>query len=133
MKHSAYQQFATIHEDSASLFDARLNAKVYELRAFNPKVVFSERIPLYAHIIYTVTEDVPENIAEASAVEGVSFVCGMCPYFKAPRKDDGTADKRCKYGDCEHTELGRTLKMAPACEKLYEPIKEGDVKICFMD
>ena len=133
MKHSAYQQFATIHEDSASLFDARLNAKVYELRTFNPKVVFSEQIPLYAHIIYTVTEDVPENIAEASAVEGVSFVCGMCPYFKAPRKDDGTADKRCKYGDCEHTELGRTLKMAPACEKLYELIKEGDVKICFMD
>ena len=42
-------------------------------------------------------------------------------------------DRRVKWGDCEHTELGRTLKTAPACERLYELIKEGDVKLCFME
>lgn len=133
MKHSVYQQFATIHEDTASLFDTKLNEKVYALRDHNPKVTYSEQIPLYAHITYIVNEDAPETIAEASAVEGVSFVCLQCPYFKPATKADGEVDRRVKWGDCEHVELGRTLKTAPACEKLYELIKEGDVRLCFMD
>ena len=133
MKHSVYQQFATIQEDSASLFDARLNEKVLELRDKNPKVTFSEHIPFYAHITYAVDEDAPETIAEASAVEGVSFVCFQCPYFKPALREDGEVDKRVKWGGCEHTELKRTFKTTPACEKLYELIKEGDVKLCFMD
>jgi hypothetical protein len=133
MKHSVYQQFATIQEDTASLFDARLNEKVHELRDRNPKVAFSEHIPFYAHITYTVNEDAPETIAEASAVEGVSFVCCQCPYFRPALREDGEVDKRVKWGGCEHTELGRTLKTAPACERLYQLIKEGDVKLCFMD
>ena len=133
MRSSCYEQFAIVAADSALSFNQQLNEEIYRLRHYNPDVKIFESIPFYAQIKYRVDEDVPETIAEASAVEGVSFVCGMCPYFKAPRKDDGTADKRCKYGDCEHTELGRTLKMAPACEKLYELIKEGNVKICFMD
>lgn len=133
MKHSVYQQFATIQEDSASLFDARLNEKVHELRNLNPKVTFSEHIPFYAHITYTVNEDTPETIAEASAVEGVSFVCLQCPYFKPALREDGEIDKRIKWGGCEHTELGRTFKTSPACERLYELIKEGDVKLCFME
>lgn len=133
MKHSVYQQFATIQEDTASLFDARLNAKVYELRDHNPKVTYSEQIPLYAHITYIVNEDTPETIAEASEMEGVRFVCMQCPYFKPALREDGEVDKRVKWGDCEHTELGRTTKTAPACEKLYELIKEGDVKLCFLD
>lgn len=133
MKHSVYQQFATIQEDSASLFDAKLNAKVLALRDHNPKVTYSEHIPFYAHITYTVNEETPETIAEASAVEGVTFVCFQCPYFKAALREDGEVDKRVKWGGCDHTELGRTFKTSPACERLYELIKEGDVKICFMD
>ena len=133
MKHSVYQQFATIQEDSASLFDAKLNEKIYALRDRNPKVTYSEQIPLYAHITYIVNEDEPETVAEASELSGVSFVCQQCPYFKPVLKDDGTPDKRVKWGDCEHAEFGRTWKMSSACEKLYELIKEGDVKLCFMD
>ena len=64
MKHSALPQFATIHEESASLFDARLNEKVLELQAFDPKVIFSEHIPFYAHITYVVKETTPETLAE---------------------------------------------------------------------
>ena len=133
MKHSVYPQFVTIHEDTTTLFDAKLNAKTYELRDCNPKVTYSEQIPLYAHITYVVSTETPETIAEASAVEGVSFVCLQCPYFKSALREDGEVDKRVKWGDCEHTELGRTYKTAPACEKLYELIKEGDVKLCFLD
>lgn len=133
MKRSSYEQFAIVHADSATLFNEQLNEEIYRLRDNNPVVHFSESIPFYAQIKYRVEAISPETVAEASEMEGVRFVCAQCPYFKAPLKDDGTPDKRCKYGDCEHTELGRTRKMSPACERLYEAIKEGDVKLCFMD
>lgn len=133
MKSSVYEQFATVREDSASLFDARLNEKVLELREYNPRVKFSESIPFYAHITYTVNERIPETISEASELAGVCFVCGQCPNFVPPKTADGEIDRRCKYGDCDHAELGRTYKSSPACDELYQLIKEGSVKLCFAD
>ena len=133
MRTSVYEQFATVMEDSASLFDTRLNAKVQELRRFNPRVKFSESIPFYAHITYTVNENTPETIAEASEMAGVSFVCGQCPNFVPKKTADGEIDKRCRWGDCDHAELGRTYKNSPACNELYEMIKEGSVRLCFTD
>ena len=133
MKRSTYEQFAIVSADSASLFTQQLNAEVLRLKDNNPVVKFSESIPFYAQIKYTVNTEEPETIAEASEVTGVSFVCLQCPYFKSATRADGEIDRRVKWGECEHTELGRTLKTTPACEKLYELIKEGDVQICFMD
>ena len=133
MRSSSYDQFAIVQADSASVFEKQLNEEIFRLRDRNPVVKFSESIPFYAQIKYIVNTETPETVAEASAVEGVRFVCAQCPYFKAPTKDDGTEDRRCKYGDCEHTELGRTFKSSPACEKLYELIAEGGIKICFTD
>lgn len=133
MRSSSYDQFAIVAADSATSFTQQLNEEIYRLRNNNPVVKFSESIPFYAQIRYRVNTDVPETVAEASEMEGVRFVCAQCPYFQPPLRDDGEPDKRCKYGDCEHTELGRTLKMNPACDRLYELIKEGDVKLCFMD
>lgn len=133
MKRSSYEQFAIVAADSASLFTEKLNAEILRLKDNDPVVKFSESIPFYAQIKYTVDTTAPETVAEASEVEGVSFVCLQCPYFKPATKADGEVDKRVKWGDCEHTELGRTIKTAPACERLYELIKEGDVKLCFMD
>lgn len=133
MKHSVLQQFATIHEDSASLFDAKLNEMVQKLRNYGPVVKYSEQIPFYAHITYGVSEITPETVAEASELSGVSFVCSQCPFFKPVLRDDGEIDKRCKYGDCEYTELGRTFKDQPACDKLYDIIKDGDVNLVFKE
>lgn len=134
MKRSRFEQFAIVASDSASSFTEQLNAEILRLKDNDPVVEFSESTtPFYARIKYTVNSETPETIAEASEVAGVSFVCAQCPYFKAPLKEDGTPDKRCKFGDCEHAELGRTLKMSPACDRLYGLIKEGDVELCFMD
>ena len=134
MKRSNFEQFAIVSSDSASLFTEQLNAEIMRLKDNNPVVQFSESTsPFYARIKYVIDTEAPETIAEASAVEGVSFVCLQCPYFQPALREDGEIDKRVKWGGCEHTELGRTLKTAPACEKLYELIKEGDVKLCFMD
>jgi len=133
MKHSRYEQFAIVTADSATLFSQKLNDELFRLKDSDPVVYFSESNPFYARIRYIVDESKPESIAEASEVEGVRLVCLQCPYFNAPKKDDGTPDKRVKWGDCEHAELGRVLKTAPACDRLYELIREGDVKLCFMD
>lgn len=133
MKRSSYDQFAIVAEDSASLFTQKLNEEMYRLKENHPVVSFSESIPFYAHIKYVVNAETPETVAEASEVSGVSFVCCQCPYFKSVLTEDGEIDKRYKWGDCEHAEMGRTYKTTPACDKLYELIKEGDVKLCFMD
>ncbi len=133
MKRSSYEQFAIVANDSASLFTEQLNEEICRLKDKNPSVQFSESTsPFYARIKYTVNAQTPESIAEASEMEGVRFVCLQCPYFKPVLKEDGTIDKRVKYGDCEYAEFGRTYKTTPACDKLYELIKEGDVKLCFM-
>ena len=131
MRHSAYEQFAIVKEDSASLFTEALNRTLCELKCNNPVVKFSKADPLCAYINYTINEETPETVSEASEIAGVSFVCAQCPYFKPMLKEDETEDRRCKYGDCEHAELGRTLKTAKACDILYRLIKEGGVRLCF--
>ena len=133
MRSSSYDQFAIVKEDSASLFEKQLNEEILRLKDLNPVVKFSESIPFYATIKYRVNEIVPESVAEASEVEGVSFVCAQCPYFKPPLKDNGEVDHRFKWGDCEHAELGRVLRGQSACDRLYGLIKEGSVKLCFME
>lgn len=134
MKRSCIEQFAIVASDSAASFTELLNAEIIRLKDHDPVVIFSESTsPFYARIKYTVNSERPETIAEASEMEGVSFVCLQCPYFKPALRADGEVDRRAKWGECEHNELGRTFKTSPACEKLYDLIKEGDVKLCFMD
>lgn len=131
MNNSIYEQQVTIIEDSAAVFDHRLNEEIYRLRNYNPRVVRSESNPLYAYVKYSISESVPETLSEACEVEGVKFKCEQCPYFKPMLKEDETIDKRCKYGDCEFAEMGRTPKNAPACDLLYELIKDFNVKLVF--
>lgn len=133
MKCSSYDQFAIVSADSASLFNQQLNEQIFRLRDYNPVVNFSESIPFYAYIKYRVNENTPETISEASEVEGVRFVCAQCPHFRPALREDGEIDKRVKWGDCEFAELGRVLKTNAACDRLYELIKEGGVKLCFTE
>ena len=133
MKRSSYEQFAIVHADSALSFSQKLNEEMIRLKDHDPSVAFSETNPFYARIKYVVNTETPETIAEASEMEGVSFVCLQCPYFKPVTTEDGEIDRRYKWGDCEHAELGRTYKTTAACNRLYELIKEGDVKLCFTD
>lgn len=133
MKRSRYEQFAIVHADSASLFQKQLNEEICGLKDNDPVVKFSESIPFYAQIKYYVDSTTPEKISEEYELQGVQFLCAQCPYFKPVLTDDGEVDRRYKYGDCEFTDLGRTFKKTPACDKLYELIAEGSVKLCFME
>ena len=133
MKRSSYEQFAIVSADSASLFSQQLNEEIYNLRDNHPVVHFSESIPFYAQIKYTVWNSTPETLADEYELKGAGFTCGQCPHFVPALKKDGTAHPTKKFGDCEYAELGRTLKTMPACDKLYEAIREGKVKLCFTE
>ena len=132
MKRSSYEQFAIVKTDSASLFEEQLNEKVRCFKDMHPEVHFSEQIPFYAHITYFASTETPESISEEYEMAGVRFVCAQCPHFQPVLKDDGEIDMRFKYGDCPHSELGRVFKTEAACDKLYELIHEGRVKLCFI-
>lgn len=131
MKRSSYEQFAIVSADSASLFNQQLNEEVFRLRDNHPVVHFSESIPFYAQIKYIVDETTPECITDEYVMQGVRFTCHQCPHYKPMLTKDGEEDKRRVYGDCEFAELGRVGKNAAACDRLYELITEGEVKLCF--
>lgn len=133
MRNSVYQQFAIVKEDSAALLTEKLNEQIYELRQHSPVVTFSDADPLCAYVKYAKKMSVPESLADEYEAQGIRFICAQCPFFKPATRDNGEPDRRCKWGYCEHTEFGKTYKTSSACEKLYELIKEGDVKLCFMD
>lgn len=133
MKNSVCMQFAIIRESSDTLLQERLNEQLQRLKDRKPQVKFSESDPLCVYIEYVVEEQEAETPKEKADTHGLSFVCSQCPHFRPLLKDDGTPDKRCKFGDCEYAELGRTLKNMPACEELYKLVQEGGVKICFAD
>ena len=135
MRSSSYEQFAIVHADSAPLFTQQLNEEIYRLRDNNPVVKFSESIPFYAQIKYTVTQRTPECLGDEYELQGVTFACALCPHFLPERTRTGEADKRCKSGDCSYNgnEYGRTFRSSEACDHLYELIKEGKVKLCFTE
>ena len=135
MKRSSYEQFAIVYADSASLFQQQLNEAVRFLREKHPVVKFSDTIPFYAQIKYVEDVKIPESVSDEYELMGVGFVCSQCPYFKPIKKANGNEDGRCKVGDCfyEGNEFGRARRETPACEHLYELVREGSVKLCFTE
>ena len=123
----SYQQYAIVAADSAQQLTDQLNAKLIELRDKNPTVTFEGMI---ARIQYTESERIPETLAEEYEMQGVHLTCEDCPYFCPTIKADGSLDQRAKWGGCHLAEYGRTDKRSRACEKLFEKLNNGEVKLC---
>lgn len=123
----SYQQYAIVTSDSASALTDQLNAKMRELRDKRPTVTFEGMI---ARIQYTETEREPETLAEEYEARGVNLTCEDCPYFCPVTKADGSLDMRAKWGGCHLSENGHTDKRSMACDKLFEALERGEVKLC---
>ena len=128
MKAQSIQQFAIVQSDSAAAFEGELNARIRELSDRNPKVKFDG---LTAYISYNETVRLPESLADMYELNGACFHCEDCPEFQAILKEDGTEDKRLKYGECQFAEMRRTRRDAPACDLLYKMIKDGRIGLCY--
>lgn len=135
MKSESYQQFAIVKNDQASLLEGELNKRIRELRGKNPEVRFGGPNGLTAYISYIETNRIPESIADEYEQIGAGFRCGSCPRFRPVMKADGTEDGRVTWGNCDKAknELGRTYRENPACNRLYEEIREGRIGLCFRD
>lgn len=130
MKRESYQQFAIVQGDTAQLLTEQLNATLRELRHKSPAVTFEG---LTARVSYTEQEEAPEDLQEVFELEGAGFFCSMCPFFQATVKKDGTVDSRNKHGLCPITKYGKTRADSRACERLYQMIMNGEVKLCLAD
>lgn len=133
MKQERYQQFKTVRAEAPDLFTEDLNRVIYELRDKSPVVRFSETDPLCAYVSFTERFKSPESVSEEYELQGVRFTCEMCPLFSPIMKRDGTPDHRLKYGDCPESEFGRTYKDSAACDKLYQMLKAGRIKLVSTD
>ena len=128
MKRVSYQQFAIVQADSAQQLTEQLNQKLYELREENPTVTFEG---LIARISYYVTEEVEKK--NSLDTTQFKFKCKDCPMFEPVLKRDGTADRRMTIGRCPFANEGHTLTYSNACERLYEMIKDREVKLCLRE
>lgn len=130
MRRESFQQFAIVHADSAQVLTEKLNAKLYELRHKNPTVTFEG---LIARISYTETTEECEDLTDEYRLKGVNLCCQDCPLFQPIKKADGTEDKRIKWGDCIHAHMGRTFRDKGACDKLFQMINSGEVRLCLAE
>lgn len=123
----SYQQYAIVTADSAQRLTEELNATLVRLRDKNPTVTFEGMI---ARIQYTEQETVPESLEDEYALLGVKLTCEDCPFFTPALKLDGTEDLRSKMGGCPFNESKRTDRRRMACERLYEMLNDGRIKLC---
>ena len=127
MKSISYPQFRIVESDSAKDLTEELNRIVKDLKDKNPQVTFDGS--LTARITYTVTENsIPEDLSDEYRIQGVKLYCNQCPLFERVLKRDGTPDYRKNFGTCPFQ--GVVHKDECACEKLFEMMNSGAVKLC---
>lgn len=132
MRREFFQQYAIVAADSAQSLTEQLNSKLRELQDKNPQVTFEG---LIARISYTENVYLMEELSDEYEAVGIKLSCQDCPLFQPVRKMDGTIDKRAKWGGCEYSPLGygQTTKQSKACNRLYEMINSGEVKLCLAE
>lgn len=119
------EKFAIVRETAAARFEDMLNEALYELRDSSPAVEFdSVGSDMVARIRYK--EQIKEETPPPSET-GIRFKCGDCPLFEYERKEDGTIDRRKKWGGCAYAFMERTTLDSSACDVLYNSILNGDI------
>ena len=130
MRRESYQQFAIVAADSAQSLTEQLNAKLFELKGKRPNVTFEGFI---ARIEYFEEYSKCEDLIDEYAEQGVRLTCQDCPFFKPLLNKNGTVNRAAKRGDCPFAEYGFTHRDAPACERLFLMLNNGEVKICLAE
>lgn len=119
MKNVKVEQFRIVHHTSADIYTEELNKAMRELRELNPVVEFHAHDPTYAIIRYTVTEQIPETIADEFSLKGIRFTCfGDC------RLLEGRDDRRKRRFSCPYNDYIDYREQA--CEEFYKRAARGD-------
>lgn len=127
MKYLKNPRIAVIEAHSATQFEYLINDKMDELAQYKPTLTIEHGRFFRAYIQYTIETVLPETFAERFEICGLYFKCGDCPQFERFKNQDGSVDKRTKYGYCKIRE-GRTHQDASACERFHlELLKRGSM------
>lgn len=125
MLYRTINQLSVIEERDADSFQAKYNAEMQRLAKWAPRGTFNITPGSYSAIIeYAETMSIPEDVRDEFELNGVSYVCGLCPHFKLPE------DKRVKKILCKAS--GQTKlcdSNSGACLWLYEQIARGEVEL----
>ena len=120
-------QFETVHEKDPMILTAKVNESVMEHRNEKPAVTWEDGTT--ARISFLKLVRLFEEEKEPYAV----FTCGECPIYKPQQKRNGEVDARSKHGGCIFAQYGRTGRDTKACEKLYEMLKNGMIRLCLSE
>lgn len=127
MREDSYLQYAIVVGATAEELTEKLNAKIYELRFKRPEVTFEGMI---ARISYTESIRICEDLIDEYALKGVRLTCQDCPFFNPLRNKDGSVNRAAKRGDCPFAEYGTTNRDRMACERLFQMLNRGELRIC---
>lgn len=134
MRNESYKQFATIRANTTEKFDAELNQKMRDLKWKSPEVSFREEgAYMIAHISYTESTNIPEDLGDIYEMQNVRFTCQDCPMFQPIKNKNGSPNMRVKYGDCPYAEFGRTYKESRCCDTLYKLFRTGEIQLCLVE
>lgn len=130
MRTSSYKQFDFVRDEHPEIFEEKVNKKMYERRFDYPEVTFSEEGKwLIARISYIKHEHAPEDLGDVYEMMDVRFKCEDCPMFEPIHNKNGSLNMRVKYGDCPHSQFGRTYKDSRACDLLYMMLRDGRIHL----
>ena len=130
MRRESYQQFAIVAADSAQSLTEQLNAKLFELKGKRPNVTFEGFI---ARIEYFEEYSKCEDLIDEYDEKGVRLHCEDCPFFEPMRNKNGTINRAAKKGDCPFATYGFTHRDTPACERLFQMLNDGEVRLCLAE
>ncbi len=120
-------QFETVREKDPMILTEKVNEVVMEHRNEKPEVTWGDNLTARISFIKKV------RLFEEEQDPYATFSCGDCPLYKPQRKRNGEEDARSKHGGCVFAMYGRTGRDTRACDKLYEMLKNGMIRLCLSE
>lgn len=118
-------QLKVIEERNAQAFEKAYNDAMLNCAKWSPTSKVTINPGQYTAIIEYMEEvKIPEDVRDEFALNGVEYVCGVCPFFSLPD------DKRVKKYLCTASGKHRLCNAdSRACVWLYSQILAGEVNI----
>ena len=116
MRQNTYTQVMAIVGENPMDAAEKFNQAMRDLKDFSN--LSYEREGNTFLIYYTISEQLPESIAEAYEMDGTNSVCAECKHCRRDVTRFGIVDQRKKWGRCVYHDKP-VLISSPACDEFY--------------
>ena len=124
MRYTNLKQTKIITGNTAMDFQEKLNAALEEVarQSARYELTFNTSMGFCAYVVYEVSREYAETVADEYELRGVKYCCNDCPMFRP------SEDKRVKYTTCSHG-FPRRGANDDACDWFYEELEKGGIKL----